>query len=72
MTRLLFLLGRIALTAYLIKKIYSDKPPEKAIESPLMRKCTHCSMHVPDNQAIQYKEYFFCSKAHQDEFLNDD
>lgn len=73
MTRLLFLLGLIALTVFLIKKIYSEKLPSKAqeskVEPSLMRKCALCSMHVPDAQSISDHEKFFCSTAHRDEFL---
>lgn len=69
MTRLLFLLALIALCAYLIKRIYFNKLPNQAQEPALMRKCALCAMHVPETQAIQAEEYFFCSTAHRDEFL---
>jgi len=70
MARLLLLLGLIALTVYIIKKLYLPKPEEKQQQPQLMKKCSKCSTYIPENQTIQHDELFFCSETHRREFLN--
>ena len=33
-----------------------------------MVKCAECGVHVPQQNAIEYKGHFFCSKEHRDNF----
>ena len=34
-------------------------------DSPVMRKCAHCGVHLPDADAIRVEERFFCSESHR-------
>jgi len=71
--RLLILIGLVVLSVYLLKKIYfqaiekqgnANKPSEKDIG--LMKKCQHCDLHVPSEQAcFDEKGRAFCSEAHK-------
>ena len=71
--RLLILIGLVVLSVYLLKKIYfqaiekqggSNNPSEKDIG--LMKKCLHCELHVPSEQAcFDEKGRAFCSEAHK-------
>ena len=77
MFRLIFLIVIVALTAYLIKKIYLEKNPSKPNQenskssSGLMLKCAHCNLHIPKEQGLSDQGNFFCNAKHRDEFLKD-
>ncbi len=73
MGRLLILIGIVALSVYLLKKIYfnaiekpdnNSKSDEKDVA--VMKKCQHCNLHVPDNQALYDSQgRAFCSEEHK-------
>lgn len=32
-------------------------------------KCEHCAVHLPETEAIAYKQQWFCSPAHMERWL---
>ena len=40
-------------------------PPPKKMEK--MVRCEHCGLHVPEQEAIQYHQQYFCSVEHLEE-----
>lgn len=73
MGRLLILIGLVAISVYLLKKIYFNaientqqkgKPDNKDVG--VMKKCLHCELHVPGEQAcFDEQGRAFCSEAHK-------
>ena len=70
MGRLLLLIALVGLSAYLIKKIYLEKPDDNKADSTLMKKCHVCQMHMPSDKVFAHEAKYFCSEAHRDDFLN--
>ncbi|MDF2446189.1 MAG: hypothetical protein K0S46_1425 [Moraxellaceae bacterium] len=37
--------------------------------SPVMRRCAHCNVHVPEGESTQSRGQFFCCEAHRDAYF---
>ncbi|MCW3147197.1 PP0621 family protein [Stutzerimonas stutzeri] len=63
--RLLFWIALIAVAIWLwrrmVRKPVRRKPEPSAL--PMVR-CAHCGVHLPQDQAVQDKERWYCSRAH--------
>ena len=45
------------------RKQASDQRPKKQVED--MVECAHCGVHLPENEAIQDGDKYFCSESHR-------
>lgn len=39
--------------------------------APAMRRCAHCSVHVPEGESTQSRGQFFCCEAHRDAYFRE-
>lgn len=61
-----------AIRNYLRKQeIRNNTPPQQSRQQGSSRvvKCQHCAVHLPETEAIAYKEQWFCSPAHMERWL---
>lgn len=72
MGRLLVLIALVALSVYLLKKIYLSAPEQmknKGSEDKdigLMKKCAQCELHIPSEHAhYDDQGHAFCSEEHK-------
>jgi uncharacterized protein len=42
--------------------------PKQPVSSRVV-KCQHCAVHLPESEAVAYKEQWFCSPAHMERWL---
>lgn len=57
---------------YLVKETQkkAGKPGASQKKSPQkMVKCSHCSVHMPESEALQHDVYWFCSQSHMQAYL---
>lgn len=40
------------------------RPPPTADKPPLMVRCTHCGVHLPEDQAVREAQDWYCSTEH--------
>jgi len=50
-------------------KVTKSKKQGATIENQSMVSCQHCSVHVPQNEAINHENQWFCSEAHKKTYL---
>ncbi|MGA6098512.1 PP0621 family protein [Stutzerimonas marianensis] len=66
--RLLFWIILIAAVFWLwrrLKKPASTRPGKRTEQASLkMVRCAHCGVHVPEEQALQSHDQWYCSQAH--------
>lgn len=65
MFRLLFWIALIAAAFWLWRKLKRKRPTPKAEPNttPMVR-CSQCGLHVPQTQALQTRNRWYCSRAH--------
>ena len=61
-----FAFKRLKLTAASIKTQKQKKSVEKTTVTTV-KQCAFCSVHVPEEEAIQKNDLYYCSKAHASE-----
>ncbi|MBE7376943.1 PP0621 family protein [Pseudomonas lopnurensis] len=63
--RLLFWIALIAAAFWLWRRLSSKKasPRNQQTTLPMVR-CAQCGIHVPQDQALQAGEQWYCSRAH--------
>lgn len=54
----------ILIRSYLNRKPKVKQDKQTAVDS--MVRCAHCGLHIPDNEAIQRGEHYFCCQEHAD------
>jgi len=69
----------ITLIIYLLYRMYKSWSINKKLSSarqkePLKNivRCSNCSLHIPENEAISQDGKYFCSKAHLEQYNSDD
>lgn len=65
--RLLFWIILIAAAFWLwrrLKKSASTRSAKQPRQAGLMVRCANCGVHVPQDQALQNNDQWFCSQAH--------
>jgi len=62
--RLLFWIALIAAIFWLWKRLSKKRPPRPAQTALPMVRCAQCGVHVPQDQALQADEHWYCSRAH--------
>lgn len=43
--------------------VSQKKPPQKMVQ------CDHCSVHMPESEALQHDAHWFCSQSHMQAYL---
>jgi len=69
--RLIILIALVGLVIYAYRKLTTGSESSNGTEAgtPAMKKCAHCGMHLPQSEALQHKELYFCSAEHQKVYL---
>lgn len=49
----------------------SRRDAERSLESGKIVKCRHCSVHLPEREALERDADWFCSREHIQAFLRD-
>ena len=63
--RLLFWIALIAAAFWLWRRLTRKKTPTAQQQGSLpMVRCAQCGVHVPQNQALQAHDRWYCSQAH--------
>jgi uncharacterized protein len=47
----------------------AQREQQRSQVSSKIVKCGHCAVHLPEMEAIAYKEQWFCSPAHMERWL---
>ena len=71
--RYLFLIIAVWLGVMILRHFYRIKMANKvkpAIKTENMVRCEHCGVHVPQTEARQYKQKWFCSNRHLQAFID--
>jgi uncharacterized protein len=68
--RLLVLIAVIVLAWLLWRRFLAPKPQRlrrkrKPREVTRVVKCAHCGLHVPENEALQVEQDYYCSEEHR-------
>jgi hypothetical protein len=67
---LLFLLaGWLIFRLFIAPRLKSGKTKTSKIESESMVQCAKCELHIPQAQAIQQKDLWFCCEQHHEQFV---
>jgi len=70
--RLIILVVLISAVVFVYRKLTLHKSRASTAPAPAsMKKCSHCGIHLPANEAVEYQQHFFCSQQHKDLYLND-
>ncbi len=68
--RLIVFIALISLILFVYRKLTAPKQPSTtAKSSEEMKKCAHCGVHLPKNEAIEEDDLYFCSKEHKNAHL---
>lgn len=70
--RLLALIFIVWLVIHFAKRLLATgkrtaTPGKKEVIANMVR-CEFCGLHIPEKEAIQTGEQYFCSKAHRDQY----
>lgn len=65
--RLLILAGAVWLMVRWLRGVGSAHD-EHTTESPMMRQCSWCGIHIPDGECTRSQDRYFCCEAHRDAF----
>ena len=57
----------IALVIMVYRRLQHAKRPKAppATTAPPMKKCAQCGVHLPETDAIQVGDHFYCSEQHR-------
>ena len=68
----LLLIGAIAAIVFLMRKarhrrLERDRRQARSRTQPTrMQRCAHCGLHIPEGEAVQRGEDYFCCREHAD------
>ena len=69
--RLLIIIFLIWLAYYFVKRLLQANQARETRRKPdkleNMVRCAKCGLHVPEQEAVQAHERYYCSEAHRDE-----
>jgi len=69
--RLLFWIALIAAAFWLWRRLMQKKAAAKPHQTTLpMVRCAQCGVHVPQDQALQSQDRWYCSRAHLEQDSN--
>jgi len=49
----------------------SDSQSGNKLEQGNMVPCDFCSVHIPEEEAIQHEKMWFCNNSHKEKYLED-
>lgn len=62
--RLIILIALVATVFWLWRKLTRKAPAKPDEPAPPMVRCARCGVHVPQKQALQADQQWYCSQAH--------
>ena len=67
LVRIILLAVIIALAMSMIRKWKAQQDGQSAdnATTPAMKKCAHCGVHLPQQDAIRSGDLYFCSETHR-------
>jgi len=72
--RLIILVLVVWMLLRLFRKFKASQTVKNGKKQPLEHKnmvlCQYCSVHVPENKAVQHEQNWFCSDKHRDKYLS--
>ena len=71
LTRIIVVAVLIAAAWFLYRKYVAAKDikiPGAGKSQPVMKKCAHCGVHLPETESVQRDDLHFCSEAHKLEY----
>ena len=51
-------------------RVKNSQKAKAKIANQSMVSCRYCSVHVPQPEAVQHNDSWFCSEAHKNKFLD--
>lgn len=71
LVRLIIFIALMSLVWIIYRKISALKnTPSPKAATTSMKKCSHCGVHLPEQDAIKHDQHYFCSLEHQKVFLD--
>jgi hypothetical protein len=70
--RLILLFAIVAITLWLLKRLFADDPAPRGIEhhtktkSENIRQCKFCGVHAPETSIVLVNDNPYCSQDHAD------
>ena len=50
-------------------RMNSHNSQEKTLENQSMVSCEHCAVHIPQKEAVQHSQLWFCTESHKNLYL---
>lgn len=65
--RIIILAAVIALAVSMYRRWQAANNPDapKSNSTAAMKKCAHCGIHLPEQDALKSGEHYFCSEQHR-------
>ena len=63
---MLLMFAAIAIVLLLWRSFSSPEPDDAKAVTQHMRQCHHCGLHIPESEAVQRHDHFFCCDEHAD------
>jgi uncharacterized protein len=73
LARLLIIAVAVWLAIYFLRRAFQHLNPPKSSErgaTKNMVRCTHCGLHLPESEAINYQGQYFCCLEHRNLHIN--
>ena len=72
--RTLIILIALVLIVMAVKRLWQTSRPETKhrLKSGQMVQCANCGVYIPEQEALQQGERYYCSQAHMDESSHPD
>lgn len=71
LVRLIIFVALVSLLIFVYRKMFAKKPDQgKQATTTSMKKCSECGVHLPESEAVKYRNLFFCNLDHQKKYLD--
>jgi uncharacterized protein len=72
--RFLLLALAIAMIVLLVRRLFAGRGGQSKPTGELPRedmvRCGQCGLHIPESEALRFKDQYFCSDRHLQEYRN--
>ncbi len=62
--RLIIFVVLVSLVIMIYRRLTAPSKQTSTITNASMKKCAHCGVHMPESDAIEKENLFFCSEEH--------
>ena len=56
---------------FLARQNSNNRTSDKKLVKGNMVACHYCTVHVPENAAVEHNQLWFCSEGHKEKYLED-